>query len=359
MSGDEEAGNDDNNNEMEIVEEPGLDMTTPKVEEDADPDYSCGKRFRAEWGSTYPGWFSLQEGDKTLDIPASFGSTTLPVRVIKFCLMGWTLGTLIYKWSTYSDNPDFFLAYLTHWGLIFATLWLMTSFVNSLVPPSQPINKLPHDSISLWTKYSWLMFEVAAQFTFVVTVLYWTLDYQPGVTKITYVNLFAHGVDMILVWIDGLVINRIPVRWKHVFLPMFLAACYVAWLVIHQVLTDIGIPGEGDGNPETNDDLIYPAVDFETKTTFSSVLCVMVVLVFVPLVHWLLWGLSLGCPCQCNGSTRRYLSADPNKSLTIKAPTPSFGEDGRWVVVDSSVVPVHTAKVHQRDDSVDNVYEEP
>jgi hypothetical protein len=345
MLRDEESNS--NNNNTEMVDEPGLAMTAPKLQ-DADPD-PCGKRCCAEWSPAYPGWFSIEEGEKTLDIPSSFGPTSLLVRVIKFGLMGWTCATLIVKWYDNRDYPAFFLAYLTHWSLIFASVWLITSFINSLLPPSQPI-KLS-DSVSLWTKYSWLMFEVAAQFTLIVTLLYWTLDYEPGVTVLTYTTIFSHGIHMILVWTDGLLINRIPVRWKHVFLHMFLASLYIAWLVIHQLLTDMGVPGEEDNDPETNDDLIYTAVDFTEKTAFSSVLCVLVVLVLVPLVHWLLWGLSLGCPCRCNGSNRRYLSDDSKPLATL-------GKDGRWVVVQSSKVSIGSEAGSAKRDNV-NIYEEP
>jgi len=93
--------------------------------------------------------------------------------------------------------------------------------------------------------------------------------------------------------------------------PVLLATCYIAWLVLHQMVTDIGVPNRSDNDPSTNDDLIYPAVGFEDKKAFSSVLVVAVVFLFVPLIHWLLWSLSLYslCPFSCRGNNRRYLPA--------------------------------------------------
>jgi hypothetical protein len=279
-----------------------LDAATPTLKE-AEPD-SCCTRCGSECG--YPGWFSIQEGQRTIDIPASFGPTSLKARLIKFVMMIWFIASLAYKWSlpVNRENPAFFLAFLTHWSLIFASLWLVVSFINSLVPPSQP--KRPSDPISLWTKFSWLLFTVACHFTLIVAVLYWSLDYKPG-KPLDYANIFSHAI-VILIWPEGLILDRIPIRWKHLPLPMFLSAAYITWLVIHQMVTDIGVPSRNDNDPDTNDDLLYPAIDFKEKTAFSSILCTLVVFVVTPLFHLLLWSLSLySFPCSCSGNNRRYV----------------------------------------------------
>ncbi|CAB9498348.1 expressed unknown protein [Seminavis robusta] len=99
----------------------------------------CYTRCCMECGSSYPGWFSIQEGDQTLDIPASFAPTSWQARGTKFVMMVWFNGTLVYHWwVSYADHAAFFLSYLTHWGLIFASLWLIVTFCNSLYPPAQP-----------------------------------------------------------------------------------------------------------------------------------------------------------------------------------------------------------------------------
>lgn len=282
-----------------------LDTEAPAMEE-AEPDPCC-KRCGSE--CSYPGWFSIQEGQKTLDIPASFGPASWQARLIKFCLMVWFNATLIYKWYDNRQYPAFFLAYLTNWSLIFSSLWLIVSFINSMFPPSQP--KLPSDSISLWTKFSWLLFTVACPFTLITVLLYWTLDYQPGLSSLGYVNVFTHA-GVLLIWPEGLLVDRIPIRWKHLPLPMFLAACYVSWMVIHQLATNIGVPNKFD---YVDDDLLYPAVDFEEHTAFSSILATLVVFVATPLMHLLLWSLSLySFPCNYSGQNRRYLSEYPKDS---------------------------------------------
>ena len=121
-------------------------------------------------------------------------------------------------------------------------------------------------------------------------------------------RIFIHGA-VVLVWPEGLIVNRIPIRWKHLPVPMLMGACFSAWLAIHQLATDIGEPTKSDNDPDTNDDLLYPAIDFENETVSSVVLCLLLVFVLTPLVHWLLWSLSLfGTPCDFSGRNRRYVS---------------------------------------------------
>lgn len=304
MSSDLNSHRDDNAGAVPKFVEPdyGVDASTPTIKE-AEPD-SCCARCGSE--CRYPGWFSIQEGERILDIPASFGPTSLQARLVKFVFMVWFNASVIYKWWTKRDHPAFFLAWLTNWSLIFSCIYLIMSFLNSILPPAQP--KTQYESVSLWTKITWLLFEVASHFVMITVLLYWSLQYEPGVSGMDYVNIFTHAITL-LVWFEGLYINRIPVRWKHLPVPMLLAALYVIWLAIHQLATDIGNPPQSDNDPETDDDLMYPSVNFTETPLFSSILVVLVVFAAVPLIHWLLWTLSLySFPCNCSGYNRRYIS---------------------------------------------------
>jgi len=215
------------------------------------------------------------------------------------------------------------------------------SFVNStILPPSQPTAQTDIKNgtlitvvTSLWLKITWLLFEVAAHFVMMTILLYWTLQYQPpnpddpndNPSKMDYINVFTHA-GTIFVWIEGLWVNRIPVKWIHMLAPQFLAALYVCWLAIHQMCTNIGNPQQFDNVEETNDDLMYPSVNFTETPAYSSILVCLVVLVMVPLIHWLLWILSLwnfcgggnvtsmGLFCNCSGYNRRYVIDDDDNN---------------------------------------------
>ncbi|CAB9510511.1 unknown protein [Seminavis robusta] len=288
--------------------ESDLDLeSTPQLEEDAGPG-SCRTRCCTEWGSAYyPGWFSIHEGQKTVDVPASFGPT-LVGSGHQYLFLWFDLLRVASKVS-HSDTAAFFLAYLTHWGMIIASLYFLMSFINSIMPPKQPSNH--SDSVSLWVKISWIMFEVAANLTFLVTLMWWSFQYKPGDTEVTFERVYMHGVVMVFVWVEGLVINRTPVRLKHLPLYMLIAGIYEAWLVIHQLATDIGDPTRSDNDPTTDDDLLYTAINFEDTPVHSSILMAMVLFLFVPLVHCLLWAASVwSCPCSYSGLNRRYISVN-------------------------------------------------
>jgi hypothetical protein len=69
---------------------------------------------------------------------------------------------------------------------------------------------------------------------------------------------------------------------------------------------DVGNPNESDNDPDTNDDIIYPAVDWEDDLVGTLVLILIVSLVAGPLVQLFLFVVSLYSP-TCRVS-RRYLA---------------------------------------------------
>jgi len=91
---DDNKNNAPNNNDVEMSQteehtdgavpkfvEGDYGMETPQEVDDDGPPPACGTRFCSEW--RYVGWFGIQEGSKTLDIPASFGPTSWLARAYK------------------------------------------------------------------------------------------------------------------------------------------------------------------------------------------------------------------------------------------------------------------------------------
>jgi hypothetical protein len=93
-------------------------------------------------------------------------------------------------------------------------------------------------------------------------------------------------------------------------LPITIA--YPVWTVLHSVL-DVGNPNESDNDPETNDDILYPSIDWKDDLVGTLVLILVVALAVGPLVQLLLFALSLYSPC-CRIS-RRYLDDDDDKGV--------------------------------------------
>jgi len=286
------------------------------------------------------------EDIKIIDIPASFsppigmlpkGSTDKSFLLVKAAVVAWkllVLGVEIYTIAIdFAEYTDVFrLGYLTIWSYLFATVYSLLSLANTISPIStvplaepssvqestgsasvqivistkadvQSSSNYDEYKVSKRTLITWLFFTLAAIAQITVTVLFWGLVYTSGTPSLF--SVLAHGVIFVLVWVDGLVINRIPVRlrhWLELCLPMFVA--YVIWTILQSPLVF-----EID-NPFVNDDRIYPVLDWDEKPLFSLGMVSGLVLVFTPIAHTVLWGLSL--------AGRRYIdvdaAADDNKN---------------------------------------------
>jgi hypothetical protein len=92
-------------------------------------------------------------------------------------------------------------------------------------------------------------------------------------------------------------------------LPVTLA--YILWTVLHSGLVfGIGNPDCEDEDPETNDDLIYSALDWEEEPRKTTVTALLIVFGLSPISHIFLWVLSC---CR-----RRYVQDDVDQQGSSK-----------------------------------------
>jgi len=114
-----------------------------------------------------------------------------------------------------------------------------------------------------------------------------------------------------LILVDGLLVNRIPVRLRHWFelcLPTF--ALFIIWSVLQSPL------GFDLDNPYIeelgiDDDKIYPFLDWASSPLSTLALSLVCLFVVSPILHVILWAFSL--------AGRKYIvAASQNKN----------GEDG-------------------------------
>jgi hypothetical protein len=108
------------------------------------------------------------------------------------------------------------------------------------------------------------------------------------------VSVLSHGVVAVLVFLDGLFVNSIPLRLRHWFeFVMPVDLLYIIWSVLHSSLVfGIGNPDNQDEDPETNDDLIYTVLDWGQEPAQTGVMAALIVLVLSPVIYLLLWGVS-------------------------------------------------------------------
>ena len=98
-----------------------------------------------------------------------------------------------------------------------------------------------------------------------------------------------HGIGILLLLVDGLVINRVPIRMKQFYLFEAFSALYLLWNILFSV-SELSNPYREAGFQD--DDSIYGSMKWKTNTTSAVVLAVLVLFVGNPIVFVLCRGLS-------------------------------------------------------------------
>lgn len=251
------------------------DVENPPVTDVVVTTRCCG-RFRAEWSLSF--FDSKDVNGKTLDLAASFSQTNPSWFVLagKFALWTVVFVNIVTSWNDSSD-PSFYLAYLSHWGLLLSVIYLTLSLTLSVVKPLQ-------QKFVVFT--TWQLFSLSAVFEIIITVLYWILEYDPDRSDLNFNTVTTHGFCLVCVMLDGHLLNRTPVRLKHAIVTFALAFMYVIWTVIHAYAI-------GENPTKSDTDLLYDVLDW--KDSFGSTILLSVIIVFVvaPLLHLLVWSISL------------------------------------------------------------------
>ncbi|KAL7541793.1 hypothetical protein ACHAXR_011220 [Thalassiosira sp. AJA248-18] len=232
----------------------------------------------------------LEPDNKTIDVKRSFapGPTTSMIAA-KILFFVWTLVTILIDNIYYFEHSRYFsLAYLTRWALVVA-LFYQAFFILVLATLSKSesgvAKSLKNNGGPVpchWLiRTLWCLFSIAATLGAVVALSYWPLFAFGGATAIhdtthLYINVMTHGGVAVLVLIDGLCLNRTPLRMRQVIFPMLIGIAYDLWTVLHWQL--------GIGNPEEEFDGIYEGLDWENNTLFSLFGAVLFVIVIIPVV---------------------------------------------------------------------------
>jgi len=305
VPGDFETDDDEESTRFAVAKNSSKERT-----KEATSDHRVGKRFCNEL-SPCPsqGWFSIVDGTtkRQIDVVASFGPTTTISWLAKLLGGSVTIGTLCYGWVTDSNPAHEYMYKLTRWGVFISSCYFLLSIVNTClasctttgIPQSNKV-----DSSNLHIRLTWSLFTIAAHSELLITILYWALVYEPGNSKLDYNNFSNHGGICLLVWLNGLVIDRIPVRMRHWYsmaLPFELA--FVVWSVIHSMVISENGP-------------LYDVLDWNEDWSTALMYSVLAILPLGFFLYCILWMLSLYnplscCCCALSKSDRlRYLNDD-------------------------------------------------
>jgi hypothetical protein len=252
------------------------------------------------------GVYLVDSTPRSLDIVKTFSPhPRVPYIGVKISLAAWIVSAM--PMSIISMTyPSFWLAYVTHWGLIVATAYIILSALSAVYlairPPSNP-DELK-GGVGLLIKSTWALFAIALPAEIVITILYWTLEFDAD-DGVTYINLMVHGIVMVLIMIDGFVLSRIPLRMKQFILFESLTALYFLWTVIH-AYSGIGNPYADGDTPTQDDDAIFGSLAWKNNTTASVILFLGVLFAVNPIIFMMCRALSRLLPRRlCEEDTLR------------------------------------------------------
>ena len=156
----------------------------------------------------------------------------------KLLLRGWSIAAVIYTFSV-SDSPRFELAFLTNWSLIVTVVYMAlslfasTASTCSLSWATPQDASLPRSTIRATVVNAMaVLFPVAAVQELLVA-LFWV---SPHSGFRNYSTIVAHGPLAVLVFIDGLYLNQIPVRARHIGFVWGFQCLYLIWSGVYSIL---------------------------------------------------------------------------------------------------------------------------
>lgn len=298
----------------------------------------CCGRIRDDWSLAV---FALQEPLGVVDVEASFAATgpSRPrwrVVALKLVLAAWTLSILLNDLlRTYesADARKFYLIYMTNWCALFTVLYTWLSLTISLFPKvlaqqqAGPLAVNDKDRPGLVVCFTWGLYSAIAVIQMAVALLFWLLEYDVGVGCPSYSSLMKHGGFMVFILLEGLVLNSIPVRAKHIIFSAAFALLYLTWTLLH-ALFSIGNPFREDNDPETDDDTIYGAISWRQRPQFSAQVAAATLFLVIPLLFLTLWTAAL--------RLRRYVDANATTSTS----TSTTFNDGRGAAASAYYKPM-------------------
>nr|XP_039267755.1 protein rolling stone-like [Styela clava] len=231
---------------------------------------SCGYEFKLKH-------FGFDDCTKREFYLSQWGRSKIIFIVYRIILFLYWTGWVIFGTIEYSGHERgwAYYVFLSHWDE-----WLMVfNFGISLSVAIYGYSQLDeHDSGGLrwFHKLSWATRSVSTTVAYVVTILFWALVKTTAKAS-TAVNIHRHALNAVFVTVD-LFVSRVPVRLLHFVYPMLIGITYVLFTyIIHAA--------------DVMSSFYRNALDWEKVPVTSIVLCILAVLVAVPLLHSLTFGM--------------------------------------------------------------------
>ena len=224
---------------------------------------------------------------------SSSSISSLATPLLKLCFWIWIVGTLIHGWTT-TEYAYWFLAYLTQWTLLLSCIYMTCSFlVSTMTVPRTDIQET-HPRQWALIKIVWILYTIASAAGATVAVLYWVFIYDYGRgTPPSYYTIMSHGIAFLVVLLDGMIVNSIPLRLKHFVFTLCYGVLFITWSII-QAFAYIDNP-EKTSSDEDPSEALYSILDWINTPKTAAIISVIANFFALPLFSILFWFISMSC----------------------------------------------------------------
>ena len=274
--------------------------------------------------------------NRIIDMEETFAPRPHRIFIItKFMLAFWFLTTLVISVLAYEPYYGFYFAYLSSWGFVFIVAYAICSFCSAALfayyrRRRAAVVENNRRGMMMMMTLTWALFAVALPAGLIIVILFWILVFNGRVVytwvffwctcNVQYIfvlekesewyisrvfsqkhhtslkffrTLMLHGIAWVVIGVDGIIINRIPLRMKQFIIFELIAICYLIWSVLHSVLSV--------GNPWYDDsETIYNFVDWKNNTGLAVGLALGILFVANPIAFLLCRALSRCLPLRCS-----------------------------------------------------------
>lgn len=251
----------------------------------------CCSRLKAEWQLSM---FSLEDTTgQTIDLKQALApKPTLLYGAIKCFILCWFIIYCIIDIVTDPYAGHWFI-FLTNWGIMLMYFYMVATtfgYIRTMyLEKFETQKETENNNNTFLTQFISTVGVLAINIEVLIISIYWLTIYEDG-EVITFQNLQKHGILGVLVLFDKLVVHRMPIRFKQIFLVYAFSIIYAIWSAIHAV-SGIGHPFS-DNDPETDDDAIYPTVNWIKRPRSAAIMTLFLLIIVIPIIFFSLLGLS-------------------------------------------------------------------
>ena len=289
---------------------------------DSKPDIRYLDHLRYELSSliTCKLFFDLNEPNgQVINIRPTFLSEprilTGLVRISFFVL---TLTFFLWMWIEYyqGQNRKIYLAFLTRWVILFSIFYQALSIAVTIWPNTtlrQPTGTCT--SLHPVLRLKWILYSSLLPIHLLSIMTFW---FGGGGTQEgfngndAFPRIMEHGVIFLFLLIDGMVLHRFPIRWKHIFLTYAICICYTLFYIVYDRSCDLG-DGDWPWEPEGDQTSLYGKLNWKSEWKEMLGFVVFVHFFFLPCSFLLFWSAALySGSWKFDGSHRHFFEDNNN-----------------------------------------------